>query len=60
MRLKGQQSDLYICEFVKQIDWNDVGQFIGSPPKIYKCDLIHQGPKACWIYYFIHCIKHVT
>lgn len=42
MRLKGQSTDLYIWEFVPQIDWNNMGQFI---PEIFTCNLMHKGAK---------------
>lgn len=42
MRLKGQSPDLYIWEFVPQIDWNNMVQFI---PEIFTCNLMHKGAK---------------
>lgn len=42
MRFKGQSPDLYIWEFVPQIDWNNMGQFI---PEIFTCNLMHKGAK---------------
>lgn len=42
IRFKGQSPDLYIWEFVPQIDWSNMGQFI---PEIFTCNLMHKGAK---------------
>lgn len=49
MRLKGQSTDLYIWEFVPQIDWNSMGQFI---PEIFTRNLMHRGAKNVLILLF--------